>query len=147
MTRLLTNTMRCFFGSASISTLMFIVKSCWKKKHILVHFNSFFYRGPTWWMELWSSVQILKRWALTGVSFLLFFLYFFSMVFNSIIWVKMVRTECQLCGKRMFIQALRSHTKKNHEMTISDYKERFRSIWHSEKKLQFNNILSSEWSC
>jgi len=39
---------------------------------------------------------------------------------------EMVRTECQLCGKKMFIQALRSHTKKNHEMSISDYKERFR---------------------
>ena len=39
---------------------------------------------------------------------------------------QMVRTECQLCGKRMFIQALRSHTKKNHEVSISDYKEKFR---------------------
>ena len=38
----------------------------------------------------------------------------------------MVRTECQLCGKSMFIQALRSHTKKNHEVSISDYKEKFR---------------------
>ena len=47
----------------------------------------------------------------------------------------MVRTECQLCGKKMFIQALRSHTKKNHEMSISDYKERFRSIWRSEQKI------------
>jgi len=37
----------------------------------------------------------------------------------------MVQTECGLCNKVMFIQTLRSHTKKYHELSISEYKEKF----------------------
>ena len=41
----------------------------------------------------------------------------------------MVQTECGLCNKVMFIQTLRSHTKKYHELSISEYKEKFRFVF------------------